>query len=467
MKQQSIDVSNERQLFIDELFLDNGDGIFLKVHPPRVENVIFASDNPWENAGIHYANVLKDGDRYRMWYRSDNGSVVNDDQWETFTCYAESTDGISWEKPSLGLVEFNGSTGNNIALDASVGSNPVIIIDPDNVGNSKYKMITRDSDVLGHTSADGITWTGVETNPILTNGPFDSQNVLIWDNECENYVIYTRGVGMSQPTVLDKGHHKHQREGSFYGGHRAIRRSESKDFLHWTEPEIVLEADDRDPDGFNLYTNACVKYHRAQRSYFMFPTLLWLGRQYQSAPREGLSDVQLAVSRDGINWTRYREPWIRPGRDERNWVDRAFFVGVGMLETASDEISMYYSEFYRSGGPESRFRRCTIRMDGFVSVHAPYDGWSEFTTPPMRFVGSELEMNYATSGGGGIIVELQDGNGNAIPGYMLEDCNLFFGDKIDGTVSWKTGTDVSVLAKKDIRMRVRMRDADLYSFKFR
>ena len=451
-----IDVGSDRQLFIDDFFFAEKDGVELRIHSPRTENVAVPSDKPWENASVHYSSVVRDGDRFQMWYRSDVGTAVTDDAWTTYGCYAESSDGIDWEKPSLGLVEFDGSKDNNIVLptESVVGANPTVIIDPNAPAEEKYKMITRQRAIWAYTSADGVNWKGVETNPILTKGPFDSHNVLIWDDERETYVIYSRGVGMSQA-------------GAFRKGHRAIRRSESKDFLHWSELETVLEADDRDPDGFNMYTNSCVKYHRAARSYFMFPTLLWLGRQYPGTPAEGLSDVQLAVSRDGISWTRYREPFVTPGRDESNWVDRNPFIGAGMLETAPDELSLYYSERYRSGSPEVRFRRCTVRTDGFVSVHAPYDGWSEFTTPPMTFSGSEFEMNYATAGGGSILVELQDENGNAFPGFMLEECNLFFGDKIDGMVSWKGGADVGLLSGRPVRMRVRMRDADLYAFKFR
>lgn len=32
-------------------------------------------------------------------------------------CLAESTDGVHWVKPELGLYEFEGSTKNNITLD--------------------------------------------------------------------------------------------------------------------------------------------------------------------------------------------------------------------------------------------------------------------------------------------------------------------------------------------------------------
>ena len=84
----------------------------------------------------------------------------------------------------------------------------------------------------------------------------------------------------------------------------------------------------------------------------------------------------------------------------------------------------------------------------------------------MTFSGSALEMNYATAGGGAILVELQNEDGDAVPGLMLEECGLIFGDKTDGVVSWKGGSDESSLAGGLVRMRVRMRDADLYAFRF-
>ena len=140
-------------------------------------------------------------------------------------------------------------------------------------------------------------------------------------------------------------------------------------------------------------------------------------------------------------------------------------MGAGIFETGQNEISMISQELLKSDA--CRFRRCALRTDGFVSVSAPYTGWSEFTTHPLIFEGSALELNYSTSGGGSILVEIQDGSGIPIPGLTLDDCAEVFGDKIDGTVRWKGDAGLGTLSGKPVRMRVRMRDADLYAFRFR
>jgi hypothetical protein len=146
-------------------------------------------------------------------------------------------------------------------------------------------------------------------------------------------------------------------------------------------------------------------------------------------------------------------------------VDRNPIMGPGILELTPGELSMYYTELYREG-PDARFRRCTIRTDGFVSVEGPYKGWGEFVTPPMTFSGDRLDLNYSTAGGGSIFVELQDEGGTPITGLSLDDCNEVFGDKIDGPVTWGGSAKLGTLAGKTVRLRVRLRDANLYAFRF-
>ena len=82
--------------------------------------------------------------------------------------------------------------------------------------------------------------------------------------------------------------------------------------------------------------------------------------------------------------------------------------------------------------------------------------------------GSELELNYETSAFGGVRVEVQDESRRAIPGYALDDCPEFFGDRrIEGVVSWEKGADVSALEGRAVRLRFELKDADVYSFRFR
>ena len=79
------------------------------------------TDRPWEGNASHYRTVLKDGDRYRMYFSGLQYDVRDGEMThahERYLCYAESTDGVSWERPVLGLVEFDGSTKNNIVADS-------------------------------------------------------------------------------------------------------------------------------------------------------------------------------------------------------------------------------------------------------------------------------------------------------------------------------------------------------------
>ena len=453
---EPLDVGSRRQLLLDESWFDHSEGVELTLHRPVPRETAIQCERPWEGKSLHYTSVLKDGGRFRMWYRVSIGDPRVDAPGDTvLTCYAESRDGIVWEKPSLGRFEFEGSTDNNILGAPEDFTNISVLLDPNQEPGSstRYKMISRVNGITGFVSPDGIRWTPVATNPLLSNGPFDSHNTLLWDDERERYVIYLRGIDPSVP-------------GPFKGGRRAIRRSESSDFLHWTEPKLVLTADEQDPPDFHLYTNAAVKYSRAASAFFMFPMILYTDRSYPGAPYPGLSDVRFVYSRDGIRWERtFREPYLTPGPDERNWLDRNPIVGHGLIRTGPGELSLYYSDLYRER--ESRIRRATLRTDGFVSVDGPYEGWGEFTTRPLLFQGKELELNYKTSGGGAIQVEIRNGQGEALEGFQLEDCLPLVGDRIGGVVQWKSGAGLANLAGSPVRLRVRLRDAGIYAFRFR
>ena len=128
-----------------------------------------------------------------------------------------------------------------------------------------------------------------------------------------------------------------------------------------------------------------------------------------------------------------------------------------------DEISLYAVESGKS--ERAGLRRFTLRLDGFVSVHARMKG-GEMITKPLVFRGKELVMNFATSTAGSIRVEVQDQEGAALSGYTLEACPPIYGDAIEEVVSWKGGSDLSKLAGKPIRLKFVLKDADLYSMRF-
>ena len=157
------------------------------------------------------------------------------------------------------------------------------------------------------------------------------------------------------------------------------------------------------------------------------------------------------------------EAFVRPGADLQNWTSRANYAARGIVQTGPRELSLYVK--HHSGYPSNHVRRYVIRLDGFVSVQAPYAG-GEFITKPFIFSGEKLSLNFATSAVGGLLVEVQTADGKPIEGFSQQDCRELIGDRIDQTVTWKHGTDVSRLAGKPIRLRIVMKDADLYSLQF-
>src|SRR5262249_3681436 len=111
-----VEIGSQRELFVDRFLIDAMSGCSLVLQTPRPAEIAVKSDRPWEGWGsFAYTTVLKDGAKYRMYYRgTPNG--VTDGSYEETTCYAESDDGIHWTKPDLGLFEVMGTKQNNVIL---------------------------------------------------------------------------------------------------------------------------------------------------------------------------------------------------------------------------------------------------------------------------------------------------------------------------------------------------------------
>jgi hypothetical protein len=90
----------------------------------------------------------------------------------------------------------------------------------------------------------------------------------------------------------------------------------------------------------------------------------------------------------------------------------------------------------------------------------------ECVTHPLTFKGTELRLNFATGVAGEVRVELQDAAGKVLPGFALDDCEPVFGDAVDRVVTWQHGTSVSALANKPVRLRLSLKDADVYALRF-
>lgn len=283
--------------------------------------------------------------------------------------------------------------------------------------------------------------------PLDITGAFDSVNVAFWDPHAQCYRIFSRYFE-DRPS----------------GGVRAIQSCLSDDFIHWTKPKPHVYAEGVPLEHF--YTNATTPCPGAEHILLSFPKRFVPDRKRSTEgmdyPGGGLSDAVFISSRDGVHWDRtFMEAWIRPGLDQKNWTHRNCAPAVGILETASDEWSMYVSENY--GWSTNRLRRVTIRPHGFASVHAGYHGGT-MATRPLTFSGKTLRLNYATSAVGSVEVEIQDASGKPIEGFALSDMPPLYGDELDAAIQWKGG-DLSTLSDKPVRFRFVLKDADLFALR--
>jgi hypothetical protein len=487
LKESAIDIGSRLELFVDEYLIDRLAGATLTIHRPSPQNVVLRFDRPWEGNACGYVSVFKDGDTYRMYYRSCQVDYTQGAMTvrHTVVGYAESSDGINWERPSLGLVEFEGSRDNNIIWDG-VGSSTFVVFqdaNPDCEPDARYKALAAAKEVPEKhagglhalKSADGVRWSMMTDELIITDGAFDSQNLAFWDTVRGEYREYHRDF---RPGRDSRGN----------ANGRDIKTATTKDFLKWPDPAWLSYSPGRLSQ---LYTNQVIPYYRAPHIFLGFPRR-YVDRGWtestralpqpdyhrlraSSNEREGtaITDGMLMSSRDGLNFNIWPESFIRPGlRDTGGWFYGDNEQNWGLVETAShvegapDELSVYVTEAYEQMEITERLRRHTLRIDGFVSVNARLSG-GELLTHPLVFEGGRLVLNFSSSIAGDIRVELQDANGHRLDGFGMDDCDEVYGDDLERTVSWNGGTDVSALAGQPVRLRIALRDADLYSIRFK
>jgi len=463
-KPTPVEIGSRRGLFVDHHLIGQLDGARLQLHEPRPAGIALQFDRPYEGVFSGYVTVIRDGGTYRMYYRglpATKDGQADHSLASEVTCYAESQDGIRWTKPSLGLVEVLGSRGNNVILNRSVACHnfaPFLDTRPGVDPARRFKAVggNRKSGLLAHVSADGIHFSRLRDEPIITGGAFDSQNVAFWSNAEQCYICFFR-------TFKKIGGR----------GYRWISRTTSPDFLTWTEP-VEMDMGDTPPEHF--YTNQTRPYYRAGHLYISIFARFMPGRQALSqaeAARTGVvgdyfrdtSDACFMTSRGGNRYDRtFLESFIRPGSGDANWTSRTNYPALGVVPTADGNMSVYVQRHYAQ--PSHHLERLTLRPDGFVSVNAPYRG-GEMVTPPLVFAGRELTLNVATSAAGEARVEVQDSAGQPLAGRRLSDCDPVFGDELDRVVTWKGNSDLTSLAGRPVRLRFVMRDADLYAIQFR
>jgi len=448
-------ISRDRFLVLDSRIIDKTQNAKLtlgqaKKHPA---NPLFGEDKPWEARFDNlYANVIYDQQDkiYKCWYspfivdNSAKGMTLEQrkkpysapDKREMAVCYATSKDGIKWEKPELGIVDFNGSMQNNIVWRklSGIGEHwggphgSGIFKDPLDLDPARrYKAIFKGMMISVGFSADGIHWDKVIPCP-EADVAGDTHNNAFWAPTLGKYVGITRSWG-------DK-----------FG--RQVARTESDDFLKWTKAEVVLEGLDKN-----------------QQTYAMpvfFHAGVYLGLVAIHDQKADRVWTELTWSHDTVKWNRVcpGTPLIANSQKEMAYDWGCVYAGATPI-FLDDEIRIYYggSDGYHFGWREGSFCLATLRPDGFAG-YEPINSreMAIVTTKPIIFQGKNLCISADIPEGEFVKVTVKDEQG-----YKIAASKPIRQTVTDGRVQWIENKD---LLGKRVRLEFIINTAKLYSFSF-
>lgn len=482
-------------------------GIRLAVQPARRSDKPHKLQpiKPWEDGGVELTDLIVDDYMEIHWA----GNMIFDEEdgyykvWGNcsskgipYRCYFQSRDFQTWERPSLGVMEYEGSKTNNLIQPKKGTLFGFIFKDPSSReerwkwiqqwvatqeqyeeyrkkrpkdwdplsvrmkvshGQSAYRIRA----VVGGVSPDGFRWTTLR-EPLVIHHADDPLHTAYYDFILKRYVHYFREYMMPTYSARYAGD---DRGLSWTAGRRAIARAETDDFRKFPLPEMIMEPSPNivgPSDTF--YTNCHTFVPGAKDQHLFFPTI-W--HQFNDS-----TSVAAFSSSDGriLHWLPGENPVLTTA-DFGEWDGGCLFAQPDLMELPNGDWILPYIGFNvphkypRRGGFKYGLGFGCWPRGRLVAVAAPERG--QFTTYALMPPGRKIRLNAVTTrGGGSVLVEVADLAGKAVSGRSFEDCNPLVGDQHKALVTWKGGEDVGLGDGKPISLRFRMEQAKLFFVDF-
>ncbi len=414
------------------------------------QNPLFGEDRVWEPRFDNlYANVIYNPERglYQCWYspfiidelasetpRSERDRVPYRPKFrEMGICYAFSKDGLRWEKPELGLIDFQGSKRNNLVIRGPHGAG-VMRDEWERDPARRFKMFARgEKHVEVAFSPDGLRWTKPIAAPEI-QAPADTHNNAFWSPHLEHYVGITRLFDRTLNPAL-----------------RLVGRVESGDFTHWTKATEVFRALPTETTR-QLYAMPVFQYAG-----------IYLGLAMFIDTKTDTVDCELTWSPDTLTWSR-----VCPGqplipRGEAGAYDSHCIYAAAYPVIETDEIKLYYggNNGKHFGWRDGFFCLARLRPDGFAGYEAiDAEEPARVVIRSVRCVGRRLVLS-ADAAGGTIRVGILGRSG-----YELSKCKPIEMNGTDCEVVWNGDSDLTSLHGENIRLVFEIEKARLYAFGF-
>lgn len=487
-REKPLTIGDTRQLFIDDHNIESLAGVTKKMNQPTKHDgnpllaMVPRQDRSWDaDMPFSFGSVLFDEQQqlFKMWYglhhRGEHDS-------ESVLCYATSKDGINWRKPKLGIHELHGTKQNNVVMNHSGHASGVFKDVLEKNPAKRYKMLHmwRNYQVYASYSADGLHWNAYNRGQSVLFIPpgHDSQMTAYWDRGLGKYVAIVRDrTGRIQDVrkrlITDatarRGWLKlwNPDGGSSPENHsiRRVGQAFSNDFVHWTDYQCILGADDQDPPNQDQFYNMEVLPYGDLR--------IGLMTVFSHDPNYCRGAVQLTYSRDGRNWHRAANRKVFLPLSQPGDFDWGIIYPLQAPLIVGDEIWIYYTGYgvdhHHQPPPNvtgflNGIGLAKLRLDGFVSVDA---GTMEGTLTTRRFVfsGNQLVIN-TNAESGQVLVAILDADDKPLSGFSKRDCDPVQVNKTRQRISWNGKSDLAHVAGNPVKLRFYLKNAKLFSFMF-
>jgi len=489
---------DQRRIFADtrRIAALDGDTVHRWCSASKLVDPVLLPDRPWDSAGAFlYGTVLHEENRFRMWYQARHAMGGGNSH---AIAYAESIDGLHWEKPDLGVVEYDGSRANNLtnaALHLASVIPPALTdgkqywaaghvhAQAANAASAGYAK----SGMYAWLSPDGYTWQRDGETPLWETGRDDSSpygggsdvNVIVPDPARNRYLASSK---------------LHVPVGGFHRRSFAIRTS--TDLRTWSPARPILAPDEMDDQRARALGAHHADFYGL--TFHPYPDFiigfLWLFYMTPAAPesswpanrrslfgwsRHGrMAEVQTVFSFDGDYWIRPpgRPAFIAAG--DRTW-DGGNVATAALPVCVGDDMLHYYGGgpvYHGAFGEKVRFRPelgvftsvglARMKRDRYASFSATTGGSIVAYHGPLETTGGRtpiLRVN-ARAPYGAVMAQVLDASGREIPGLGLDECVPFTGDAVDAEIRWRNAGLDAIPAGEEIAIRFVLNEADLYGY---